>query len=499
MNAGVGRAPGSRVAQSGSMTDVAFGALAALIGAAGVLWVGAAAAAVVTGHEAPATGLAGALALVREPSDPSAAWGTPMPGPVGYWAVTGVVVAAAAAVVILLVRWSAGMRDVVVPTRATSRHRDQGRSAGSRRAADRHPARPPCPSVAAASPPTGGRIPARPVARRAGMGVGGGLDPRRRAAAVGKGPARGHPDALRRPGCRRHDVDPAGQPRRHLCGAARDGAGRSLRSAGPRRWRARRTAVVAGARVRRPADRDDPRARAGRRDRDLAGHRRRRLLAGADRDCPARALHAAAIDGRAARDLYRWSLDPAAVAEAITILGRPSAAPGWDNALSKAGRELRPRTRDSIWLGVRQARPHWLTRGCSTRSHRGGRGVRPRGVPARPRDAVRARHRLRGRRRGADRGSARRGHGGDGPTDRGGVARCAARPTAAARAGRDREPRATAVTARIDVRGRRLGSPRSRCSVPVPGPRQVGGSRRAPSGTPPSPRSSSAAARTPEI
>ncbi|WP_347338486.1 TraM recognition domain-containing protein [Cellulomonas sp. WB94] len=65
-------------------------------------------------------------------------------------------------------------------------------------------------------------------------------------------------------------------------------------------------------------------------------------------------LHAAALDGRPPRDLYRWSLDPAAVTEAVTILGRPTAAPGWDNALEQAAHSD-PRTRDSIWLGVRQA------------------------------------------------------------------------------------------------------------------------------------------------
>ncbi|MDQ0375949.1 type IV secretory pathway TraG/TraD family ATPase VirD4 [Cellulomonas humilata] len=65
-------------------------------------------------------------------------------------------------------------------------------------------------------------------------------------------------------------------------------------------------------------------------------------------------LHAAALDQRTARDLYRWSLEPAAVTEAITILGRDGAAPGWDNALEQAA-HADPRTRDSIWLGVRQA------------------------------------------------------------------------------------------------------------------------------------------------
>ena len=66
-------------------------------------------------------------------------------------------------------------------------------------------------------------------------------------------------------------------------------------------------------------------------------------------------LHAAALDGRHAADLYRWSLDPVAAREAVTILGREStAALGWDGALDGAA-TADPRTRDSIWLGVRQA------------------------------------------------------------------------------------------------------------------------------------------------
>ncbi len=65
-------------------------------------------------------------------------------------------------------------------------------------------------------------------------------------------------------------------------------------------------------------------------------------------------LHAAALGGRSARDLYRWSLDPATVADAVTILARDGGAPGWDDALEQAAHSD-PRTRDSIWLGVRQA------------------------------------------------------------------------------------------------------------------------------------------------
>jgi type IV secretion system protein VirD4 len=66
-------------------------------------------------------------------------------------------------------------------------------------------------------------------------------------------------------------------------------------------------------------------------------------------------LHAAALDGRPVRDLYRWSLDPVSAAEAVSILGRDErSAAGWDDALDQAAR-ADPRTRDSIWLGVRQA------------------------------------------------------------------------------------------------------------------------------------------------
>lgn len=65
-------------------------------------------------------------------------------------------------------------------------------------------------------------------------------------------------------------------------------------------------------------------------------------------------LHAAALDGRGAADLYRWSLDPAGCADAVAILGRTGAAPGWDDALDQAV-NADPRTRDSIWLGVRHS------------------------------------------------------------------------------------------------------------------------------------------------
>jgi type IV secretory pathway TraG/TraD family ATPase VirD4 len=66
-------------------------------------------------------------------------------------------------------------------------------------------------------------------------------------------------------------------------------------------------------------------------------------------------LHAAALDDRRALDLYRWSLHPAAATDAVTILNRDrAAADGWADALESAI-HADPRTRDSVWLGVRQA------------------------------------------------------------------------------------------------------------------------------------------------
>ncbi|MCU1492161.1 MAG: type secretion protein [Acidimicrobiaceae bacterium] len=65
-------------------------------------------------------------------------------------------------------------------------------------------------------------------------------------------------------------------------------------------------------------------------------------------------LHAAALDGRSPRDLYRWSLSPSAAGEAVRALSSPSAASGWSESLDEAI-SADPRTRDSIWVGVRTA------------------------------------------------------------------------------------------------------------------------------------------------
>jgi type IV secretion system protein VirD4 len=66
-------------------------------------------------------------------------------------------------------------------------------------------------------------------------------------------------------------------------------------------------------------------------------------------------LHAAALDGRAAVELYRWSLSPLAAEDAADILrSHPQAAPAWATALD-AVLSADPRQRDSIWSMVANA------------------------------------------------------------------------------------------------------------------------------------------------
>jgi len=63
-------------------------------------------------------------------------------------------------------------------------------------------------------------------------------------------------------------------------------------------------------------------------------------------------LHAAALDGRDSAELFRWTLDPNAANDAVTILrSNTNAATGWAEALD-AMIHSDPRTRDSIWQGV---------------------------------------------------------------------------------------------------------------------------------------------------
>lgn len=63
-------------------------------------------------------------------------------------------------------------------------------------------------------------------------------------------------------------------------------------------------------------------------------------------------LHAAALDGRDAKTLYQWALNPTLAADAVRVLSsHPGAADGWAESLDGMV-QADPRTRDSIWQGV---------------------------------------------------------------------------------------------------------------------------------------------------
>jgi type IV secretion system protein VirD4 len=74
-------------------------------------------------------------------------------------------------------------------------------------------------------------------------------------------------------------------------------------------------------------------------------------------------LHAAALAGATAEDLYRWSLSAVAAGEAAEVLAEdPRAAPGWQQALT-ALLETDAKQRDSVWAMVA------LSLGCFADPH----------------------------------------------------------------------------------------------------------------------------------
>ena len=341
-------------------TDLGLLALAGGLGVGAVLWAGAALAALGSGYPTPGFAPLTALLALGAPTDPASVWPTPnrMPGPVAYWAGTA-----------------------VHSRRGRRRPRCGSSAAWHRQPGQRGAAAAPAPWTGPPRPgrrrrrhPGPGRAAPRSSARtwpaqqrhRSGYRVGRvsgqpavvlgrGLDPAGRPTADGQGPARGHPVDPRRPRPGGGHLDPPRHPRRHHGQPAPNGPGGGVRPAAPRRA-ARRAALVPGPRLRDPADRARPRPRPGRRRRV----RQRRVAtadfwAGQTETALRCLLHAAALDGRGALDLYRWSLNPGLAEDADHHPDtHPDAADGWADALD-AIVHADPRTRDSVWLGVRQA------------------------------------------------------------------------------------------------------------------------------------------------
>ena len=345
-----------------TLTTWALAAGAAVLAAGYVLWLGAAAACVLTGRAVPDGGPLAALGALAHPADPASAWPRPdrLPGPVPYWLATtltiSLVVAAALGLWHLTRRWNRtdgraradvrmlpGLGSPVAVVRAA------GRRALVRRG----------PIV---RPSTGARPRPEQVGYRLGHVAGREVwcsvedsvllvgPPR-----MGKGVHVVVPWVLDAPGpvvststrpdtlaltsrARATDDRPVAlfDPQR-LAGLPGGLAWSPVRGCEtPRTALVRARGLAAGVGFGRTVSDSD-------------------FWAGQTETALRCLLHAAALDGRRTVDLYRWSLNPALAEDAVAVLTRSSAAAdGWADALD-AVIHTDPRTRDSVWLGVRQS------------------------------------------------------------------------------------------------------------------------------------------------
>lgn len=349
-------APGPPGRAGAEATDLALGFLFAGMVAAVVLWLGACLAALLVGSDPPPLDAAALGELLRAPGDPGPAWATRMPGPALYWTITAALaVTLTAAAGGLWQMWRRHERRARTDPRRLAGTATPGEvavAAGDR--AVRRRGATVRPSVARPRPADVGYALGRCRGRRAWASVEDSMlvvgPPR-----SGKGLHVVIPCLLEAPGAvvttsTRPDSLAVTMGARARVGPVAvfdpqqlaNGLPAGLRWSPVRGCEMPQTAMV--------------------RARGLAaGTGMARTVEGGDfwagqTEAVLRALlHAAALDGRPARDLYRWSLDPVSAAEAVTILGRDNrSAAGWDDALDQAAR-ADPRTRDSIWLGVRQA------------------------------------------------------------------------------------------------------------------------------------------------
>ncbi len=332
--------------------------LAAIFGIAGsalVLWVGGRAAALLTDHPLHRPALISGLRTLAHPGDPSRAWRQPMPAAGAYWTVTGLItLAVTAAVLVVVTVWRRAAHrqraDVHNATGLASRAEAKAAASSAtllRRATILRPSLP------------------KPSARDIGFRLG---------------------------TCRGVEAWTSVEDSLVVLGPPRSGKGLHIvipmiRDApGPVLTTSTRgdniAATLAARRARGDVAVFDPQALApsiddapirwspirGCRDPHTAMIRARALAAGsanhvdngdfwqAQTESALRAfLHAAALDGRDANELYRWSLNPAAAGEAVRILNATShAAAGWADALD-AIVHGDPRTRDNSWAGIRTA------------------------------------------------------------------------------------------------------------------------------------------------
>ena len=348
-------------------TDLALAGLAAVLVLAGVLWAGAAAAALCTGNGVPDGGLVPALSALGSGTNPASAWPDPdrMPGPVVYWTVTAVVVAVTATLAWAM--WThlpagarrrgapgdiAALRSLPGLAGPAEIEAAAGERALLRRADVVRPSLAEQASRAVCPEQIGYRL-GRARGRALWCSVEDSallVGPPR----MGKGLHVVIPWVLDAPGA---VVTTSTRPDTlavtHHARAARGplaifdpqrlaGLPGGLRWSPVRGCETPRTALVrarglaAGAGFGRSLTDSD-------------------FWSGQTETALRCLLHAAALDGRRALDVYRWSLNPVLAEDAVTVLTRDrDAADGWADALD-AAIHADPRTRDSVWLGVRQA------------------------------------------------------------------------------------------------------------------------------------------------
>lgn len=343
--------------------DAALGAMAGLLVVGAVLWCGAAVACAITGRGVPAGGPINALKALGSFGDPAAAWPSPgdLPGPVPYWSTTAVVVAAVAGLLALGWRWWHRWSDPGADSSARLRSlpglasRAQIRAAAGKRALLRKAAvvRPSTEGCEVEPPDVGYRL-GKVGGRDAWCSVedsallvgpprmGKGLHVVINWVLDAPGPVVAtstRPDTLaatlrarEKRGSTVSVFDPqrlAGLPHRLRWSPVRG-------CEQPRTALVRARGLAAGVGFGRTVSDSD-------------------FWAGQTETALRCLLHAAALDCRRAADLYRWSLNPALAEDAIAVLNRErGAADGWADALDAAV-HADARTRDSIWLGVRQA------------------------------------------------------------------------------------------------------------------------------------------------
>ena len=344
-----------------STTTLGLGALAVTVGSASALWVGAALGCLLTGRPTPPGGLLPALVAVTRPRHPASAWPRPdrLPGTLTYWAGTLIVLATVTGAGWFALRIrdrinslgpSTAKRIRALPGLATPTEVDRaaGRTALLHRASIIRPAYTRTPTTTDLGyriGTVGGRSQWCSVEDSA-LVVG---PPRMGKGCTWSSPGSStppapvvatstRPDTLAVTCHARRKVGPVAifDPQRlaGLPGGLRWSPVRGCET--PRTALVRARGLAAGAGFGRTVSDSD-------------------FWTGQTESALRCLLHAAALDHRPAADLYRWSLNPVMAEDAITILTKhPEAASGWADALDAAV-HADPRTRDGVWMGVRQS------------------------------------------------------------------------------------------------------------------------------------------------